>query len=324
MSISSPDWMALEAAISGRVVMPGTGDYESARKPFIARFDDLEPQAVVRCATPEDVAEVIRFARRYAIETATRSGGHSIAGFSSTRGIVIDVGPMRSVAVEHGVAHIGAGTRLVELYETLAEQDLTLPSGTCPSVGIGGITLGGGFGSLGRRYGLTLDRLLAAQIILADGRLIECDVEHYADLFWGLRGAGAGNFGVVTSLTFEPVPAPRMTAFQLAWSYAHAADVITAWQGWAPTSPDELATDLVLTLTDDLAAKPSVEVYGTVIGTERDASELLEEVIQRVGADPLSAWHSELSYLQTTRHLAALSVTNELVEETPSGRVSRQ
>ncbi len=170
-----PDWDALRRRVAGDVLLPGSDAYEWARKPFIARFDEIVPQAVVRCTASEDVAQVAAFARRYEIETSIRSGGHCLAGFSSTRGIVIDMTPMNSIAVDDGVVRVGAGTRTGELCTRLAERGLAIPTGTCPSVGIAGLTLGGGLGILGRAHGLTLDHLLAAQVVLADGRIVDCD-----------------------------------------------------------------------------------------------------------------------------------------------------
>jgi FAD/FMN-containing dehydrogenase len=146
-------------------------DYEAVRKPSIARFDHVRPQAIVRCRTPTDVAETVALARRSGLQTATRSGGHCFAGRSSTRGVVIDVTPMCSVSVAGGVATVGAGARLGDLYDALAEHELTIPAGCGPSVGIAGLTLGGGLGILGRRHGLTCDHLLSAQVVLADGRV---------------------------------------------------------------------------------------------------------------------------------------------------------
>jgi FAD/FMN-containing dehydrogenase len=320
---AGPDWEGLQRGISGQVVLPGSDAYERARPPFTAWFDDFEPQAVVGCAAPEDVAQAIAFARRHRLHTATRSGGHSFAGFSSTRGIVIDVTPMSSVVVTDGVATVGAGVRLGELYERLLQHNLTVPAGTCPSVGVGGLTLGGGHGILGRAYGLTLDHLLGAQVVLADGRLVGCDEHHHPDLFWALRGAGAGNFGVVTSLTFQPRPAPRMTNFHLAWSYGQAAAVIAAWQRWAPHGPDQLAADLALTATGEPTAEPTVEVYGAVLGTQRDTAKLLDDLVARVGADPLSHLCTELPYRDTVRYQAAPSATGQAAQA-PHGQPSRQ
>jgi FAD/FMN-containing dehydrogenase len=154
------DWGALQRVIEGDVVLPGSADYESVRKPVMARFEHVRPSAVVRCATPADVAATLAVARGLRLPTAIRSGGHSVAGRSSTDGIVLDVTPMRSVAVAEEVATVGAGVRLGDLYDELAEHGLTIPAGCGSSVGIAGLTLGGGLGILGRKHGLTCDHLL--------------------------------------------------------------------------------------------------------------------------------------------------------------------
>lgn len=149
MACATTDWDALQGEISGEVVLPGSPDYESARRPAIARFHDMRPRAVVLCKIPEDVSETISFVRRSGLETATRSGGHCFAGRSSTGGIVIDVSPMSSVSVSGVVATVGAGARLGDVYDSLAEHGLTIPGGCGSSVGIFGLTLGGGLGILG-------------------------------------------------------------------------------------------------------------------------------------------------------------------------------
>jgi FAD/FMN-containing dehydrogenase len=146
--------------------------------------------------------EVLRFANRSGVWPQTRGGGHCFAGRSAGDGLVIDVSPMRSVEVVDGSASIGSGARLGELHEALGRADVTIPGGSCPSVGIAGLTLGGVLGILGRMFGLTSDSLESAEIVLADGRVVECDARHDADLFWALRGGGAGSFGVVTRLQF--------------------------------------------------------------------------------------------------------------------------
>src|SRR5829696_6237017 len=234
---STSDWGALQSAIAGDVVLPGSPGYESARKLAIARFHHVRPQAVVRCAIPADVSETISFARRIGLRTAARSGGHCFAGRSSTEGIVVDVTTMRSVSVSGGVATVGAGARLGEVYDTLAQYGLTIPGVCGPSVGISGLALGGGLGILGRKHGLTSDHLLGLQIVLADGRVVMCDEQHDEELFWALRGAGGGSFGVVTSLIFNTLPAPAATGFHLLWPHTHTAALISAWQAWAPAAP---------------------------------------------------------------------------------------
>src|SRR5262245_66395813 len=125
------------------------------------------------------------------VPTATRSGGHCFEGRSSTEGIVIDVTAMDTVSVSEGVATVGAGARLGDVYDSLNALDLTVPAGSCPSVGIAGLTLGGGLGILGRKFGLTSDHLVAAQVVLADGRIVACDDDHDRELFWAMRGAGS-------------------------------------------------------------------------------------------------------------------------------------
>src|ERR671935_3169299 len=125
---------------------------------------------------------------------------------------------------------VGAGAHLGDVYDALAEHDLAIPAGTCPPVGIAGVTLGGGLGILGRRYGVLSDRLIRAEIVPADGRVVEADEHHHQDLFWALRGAGGGNFGVVTSLELRTVPASTATVFQLVWPLTHAVAVAGAWQ----------------------------------------------------------------------------------------------
>src|SRR5918999_564974 len=302
MTRATPDWGALQSAIAGDVVLPGSSDYESVRKPAIALLQDVRPQAVVLCRTPTDVSETISFAIRYGLPTATRSGGHCFAGNSSTHGIVIDVTPMRSVSVSGGVATVGAGADLGEVYLGMIDHDLTIPGGTCPSVGIPGLTLGGGLGMLGRKHGVTYDHLLGARIVLADGRIIECDDHHDEELFWALRGAGTGHFGVVSDLVFRPIPAPAMTIFHLTWSFSHAPAVAQAWQGWAPTAPDEAAASLVIAASGDPDEEPSVEMFGAVLGNRTDAAELLGEVVARTKGDPHPAPIEEMSYPDALPH----------------------
>lgn len=169
MADEAHDWSVLEDAIAGEVALPGSPAYERSRTPFNARFHDVHPLVVVSCTTPEDVPEALSFARRHGLDTVARSGGHSFAGHSSTRGVLIDVTPMRSMSVSGDVASVGAGARLGEVYDALQHHDLAIPGGTCPSVGVAGLTLGGGLGILGRKYGVTSDRLIRAEIAPGEG-----------------------------------------------------------------------------------------------------------------------------------------------------------
>lgn len=147
---------------------------------------------------------------------------------------------------DDGIATIGAGARLAEVYAGLHAYGRTLPAGCGPTVGIAGLTLGGGIGLLGRKYGLTCDRLVGAQVVLADGSVVDCDQSREPDLFWALRGAGGGQFGVVTSLRFDTVPEPMTTRIEAHWSGAVVPELIAAWQTFAPDAPDEVTVDLTL------------------------------------------------------------------------------
>jgi FAD/FMN-containing dehydrogenase len=308
--VSALEFDALNGRVSGDVVVPRSPDYELVRKSAMARFNEVRPAAIVRCETPADVSATILFARRTGLPLSIRCGGHSVAGGSSTEGIVIDVTPMRSVAVTDGIATVGAGVRLGDLYEALYEHGVTIPAGCGPSVGISGLTLGGGIGILGRRYGLTCDRLRRAQVVLADGRLIECDEHQEPDLFWGLRGAGGGNFGVVTSLVFDTVPSPDTTVFHLLWPLEKADALVATWQAWAPAAPED--TDATLRLSGGTGAEPArVELFGAVLGSEADAAERLDAFVSRAQVKPSSTWSRQMAYPAAKRQLNDLDQSRE-------------
>jgi FAD/FMN-containing dehydrogenase len=306
--VTTENWDALQGAISGVVVLPDAPDYESVRKPAMERFESVRPAAVVRCTSAGDVSEAIAFARSIGLQTAVRSGGHSVAGRSSTEGIVIDVTPMSSVSAAGSRATVGAGARLGSLYDALQEHGLTIPAGCGPSVGIAGLTLGGGIGILGRSHGLTCDHLLRADVVLADGRLVECDEHHHEDLFWALRGAGGGNFGVVASFVFRALPSPAATVFHLTWPSADARALVEAWQGWAPIGPEELDATLRLTARSD-GELPLVELIGACLGSEADTANLLDQLVTRAGAEPASAARRHLGYREAKRYLDELGTT---------------
>ena len=219
--------------LAGDVLVPGSAGYESKRKPVHPRFDHIRPQAIALCAGSSDVAEVLAFAGQSDIPLAVRSGGHCFIGRSSTEGIVLDLTAMHSVSVADGTAIVEAGTRLGELYDRLDAHRVTLPAGCGSTVGISGLTLGGGIGVFGRKYGLTCDSLVSARVVLADSEIVECDKSRNPDLFWALRGGG-GNFGVATSLVFQTSPAAAATTFRFTWPHSDAEQILRVWQQWAP------------------------------------------------------------------------------------------
>jgi len=275
------DLDGLRAALDGDLLIPAAPGYGAARRPALARFWDVCPQAVVRCASARDVARTIGYARDTGTHMVPRGGGHCFAGRSSTEGVVLDLSRLDAITVgSDGRARIGAGARLAQVYDVLHEHGRTIPAGCGPTVGIAGLTLGGGLGLLGRRHGLTCDALAGARVVLADGRAVGCDTDRDPELFWALRGAGGGQFGVVTSLTFATVPEPRATRFELCWPETEADTVITAWQHWAPDAPDEITANLTV------AAQPGrplhVAVFGACIRAGA-APSLLDELVAASG-----------------------------------------
>ena len=209
---------------------------------------------------------------------------------------MIDVSPMSAVEVAEGRARIGAGALLGDVYDALDAYGVTIPAGCGTDVGIAGLTLGGGLGILGRLHGVLSDSLLAAEVVLADGRVVDAD----DDLLWALRGAGGGRFGVVTSLELATVPAPRMTAFETFWT--DAAALIAAWQEWAPDAPDALAASLLITAGDGL----EVKVFGAFAGPEAE----LRALVAPLG-EPLSASFHHGSAREAKRFLAGLGGAGE-------------
>ena len=294
-------------AIAGDVLHLGTDAYEAVRPPPVGLFHHVRPQLIARCTTPSDVAEAIAFARRDGLELAVRAGGHCFAGRSSTEGMLIDVGPINGVVVGDGVATIGAGALLGDVYDALDAQGVAIAAGCGPTVGIAGLVLGGGLGILGRKHGLTCDQLVAATVVLAEGRVVDCDEQRHADLFWALRGAGGCQFGVVTELTLRTVPAPITTALHLQWPYENGLAIADSWQAWAPDAPDELAASLLVTAGPDPAAPPRVHVFGAMLGTKDEATALLKTL-----AEPTSVDVHELPYRQAKRRLAEHGPGDEL------------
>ncbi|TWP53825.1 FAD-binding oxidoreductase [Lentzea tibetensis] len=289
------DLTAFRTSLDGEVFSPDSAGYEAIRRPVNPRYAGVRPRLVVRCRSVSDVARAVTYAAATGDRIVPRGGGHCFAGRSSTDGIVLDTSGLDGISVaEDGIATIGAGARQGRVYAALHASGRTLPAGCGPTVGIAGLTLGGGIGLLGRGHGLTCDRLVGAQVVLADGSVVECDHDRQPDLFWGLRGAGGGQFGVVTSLRFDTVPEPITTRVEAHWSDVDAERLVSAWQDWAPDAPDELTADL--TLVAEPGAPVQVTLFGASTAGERPTWELLREFIDQAGAAPAIELRADLPY----------------------------
>jgi FAD/FMN-containing dehydrogenase len=297
---ASPDWSALSSEMTGDLLRPGHHDFETAKRVFNPLFDGRKPIALARCATPEDVRACVTAAAGR-VPMAPRSGGHSYAGYSTPDGgLVIDVGALSKVDVQGDQVVIGAGARLRDVYAAVARTGRCLPAGTCPTVGIAGLTLGGGIGVLTRKYGLTCDHLVSANVVTADGTLRTASSDSEPDLFWALRGGGGGNFGIVTEFTFTTAPAPDVTVFALRFPPGAANDVLGTWQQWMPTAPPELWSAVVLTGGSPVGCR----IEGCLVGDETGLAALLDAFVTRTGATPASRTARSLDYLGAMSHFA--------------------
>ena len=298
---TSADWDSLASSLQGTLIRPGNSQYTTAHQLFSTRFDSILPAAIAYCASPQDVQKCLAFVRRFHLPFAPRSGGHSYAGYSTSTGLVLDVTRMNAVSVNSnaGTAAIGAGARLIDVYNAITPYGLIFPAGSCPTVGIAGLTLGGGVGVIGRKFGLTCDNLLSAQVITADGSILSSSASQHSDLFWALRGGGGGNFGVVTSFTFQLHPVTALSLFTLDWPWSVAANVVDAWQNWGPQAPDELWSNCLLLSTNNTSAAPLVRVNGVYVGAAGPLNSLLQQLISRVGSAPTGNYVYTDSTLET-------------------------
>jgi FAD/FMN-containing dehydrogenase len=283
-----------DLALDGEVYTPDAPGYEAIHRPVNPAYRAVRPRLVVLCRSVPDVVRTIAYATATGDRLVPRGGGHCFAGRSSTDGIVLDLSGLGGIFVTDRVATIGAGARLKQVYTALQAYGRTLPAGCGPTVGITGLTLGGGIGLLGRKHGLTCDRLVGAQVVLPDGSVVECDREHAPDLFWALRGAGGGQFGVVTSLRFDTVAEPTTTRIEGRWSGVALDELVAAWQAWAPDAPDELTANLTL------ESAPGVPVQAVLFGAstlqEDPTGELLREFADQAGVAPTIELRAGLPY----------------------------
>jgi FAD/FMN-containing dehydrogenase len=231
----------LRAVLNGQVIAPDDAEYDRARTVFLGSIDH-RPAVIVRVENAADVSHVVALARETGLELAVRSGGHSYAGHSvSDGGIVLDLSKMVAlqIDVEQRTAWVETGLTAAAVTIAAGAHGLAIGFGDTGSVGIGGITLGGGVGYLVRKYGLTIDSLLAAEIVTADGQVLHVDAERHPDLFWAIRGGG-GNFGVATRFKFQLYPVDTIVGGVLL--LPATPDIIAEFMAAAEAAPDELST----------------------------------------------------------------------------------
>ena len=281
----------LRAAVRGRVLVP----HNSARIVYNRRFEGLRPDAVVQVENTADVAAAVRWADRFDVRLVARSGGHSYAGYSSTGdGVVLDLSRLRGVRVAGGRVTVGPGAQLIDVQRALTRRGLTVPSGSCPSVGIGGLALGGGHGLAGRRFGLTSDNLRAARIVTADGRVRHADADTNEDLFWACRGGGGGNFGIVTALTLETHRVAGGAWFSVSWPWSQAEQALAEWQRFAPEAPPALTSIFSLGTTGG-SGPPRVAAVGQYLGDLAKLRRLVRPLTGVAGASLSSGSSSYFS-----------------------------
>ena len=292
----------LQKAIRGHVFRAHDADFAAVAHVFNTRFDHILPQAVARPVDGTDVRNAIRFTAARGVRVRARSGGHSYAGYSTlANGIVLDLRRLNAVRFDKpsGLVTVGAGAQLIDLYAGLAPHGVVVPGGSCPSVGVAGVTLGGGFGLASRHLGLTIDSLHSVKIVTADGHLRTVDQHSDPDLFWAVRGGGGGNFGIVTQFVFRTHPVPaRSTYFQVRWPWPSANGAIDAWQHWAPHTTDKITSILHL----NAGGPAAINANGQYLGPSGDVPRLLAPLLSVPGAT-LSVNH-EAPFISTQLLLA--------------------
>ena len=244
MTIDAGSLARLRTAVRGRVVTADELDYDEARRVWNGMIDK-RPLAIVQAATVADVGPTIALARETGLPLAIRGGGHNVAGNGTVDGgIVLDMGRLNAVEVDPGArqVRVGAGATLGDIDRATTSFSLAAPIGVVSGTGIAGLTLGGGVGWLTRPYGLTIDNLVSADVVLSTGELVRASASANADLFWGLRGGG-GNFGVVTSFTFRAHPLdPDVFAGSLIYGRPRWREALEAYVAWTADAPDEITT----------------------------------------------------------------------------------
>src|SRR6056297_455036 len=232
---------AFASKLKGSLVLPSDANYDETRKVYNAMIDK-RPGLFAMCETVDDVIASVNFGRENNILVAVRGGGHNGAGLGLCNdGLVIDLSGIKSVAVDtaKNTVKVGGGNIWNEVDTVTHKHGLAIPSGMISTTGVGGLTLGGGVGYLTRKYGLTIDNLIEAEMVLADGTLVTVNATNNTDLFWAIRGGG-GNFGVVTSFTFQLHPVDTVIAGPMLWPVDELGPTLRWYREWLPRAPEDV------------------------------------------------------------------------------------
>jgi FAD/FMN-containing dehydrogenase len=304
-----------KAHFHGEVVLPSDAGYEETRQIWNAMID-RRPALIARCKSPEDVVHAVNFARVHEALVSIRGGGHNIAGNAvCDDGLMIDLSLMKNVQVDVKArrAFVEPGCLLADVDAAVQAHGLATPLGINSTTGVAGLTLGGGFGWLSRKYGMTIDNLVSADVVTADGRQVRASETENADLFWGLRGGG-GNFGVVTRFEFRLHPVgPEVLSGLIVFPLAQAKSVITQFARFTETMPEELNVWLVTRkapplpfLPESAHGKEMVALALFYAGDPREGEKLIAPLRsfgtplgEHVGVQPYTAWQQAFDPLLT-------------------------
>ncbi|MEV6239298.1 FAD-binding oxidoreductase [Lentzea sp. NPDC051838] len=292
-----PAWLS---TMDVQLIKPGDAAYRDAKLGYFTHYDGQRPSAIAKVVSPADVQRCIEIARRDKSKITARCGGHSYPGYSTADGaLVVDVRGLNRIDVRaDGTVEVGAGVLLMDLYVALANAGRMMPAGTCATVGISGLTLGGGIGVTARQFGLTCDRLVSAKIVTPDGVHRTVSATEHSDLFWALRGGGGGNYGIVTSFVFRTEPARTLTTFTLTFPSAALPSLLSVWPDWQGKAPDAMTS----TVGVGNGPNPYVEVSGCFVGT--GAKPLLDDLVRRVGSQPTGRREQEQTFLTAMERFA--------------------
>jgi hypothetical protein len=275
------------SGLSDRIVGPDDPTYDEARAVHNGMID-RRPAVLVTCSSADDVARCVAFGKAHDVPIAVRGGGHNGAGLGVVdEGLVIDLGGLKDVVVdsEANTVRVGGGCTWGEVDSVTSQYGRATPSGIISTTGVGGLTLGGGLGHITRRYGLTIDNLLGADVVLADGSQVRASANEHPDLFWALRGGG-GNFGVVTSFEFRTQPVGQtVIAGPTFWPLEQTPDVISFYREFLPAQPRELNGFFAVMTVPPVDLFPSelhmrkvAAVVWCILGSEEEATQLLAPV----------------------------------------------